>query len=115
MTALTIIITCALVLCAIECLTLHIRVSELQIQLQQLQKQLKSQQIDITKNIACHTKAKAINLSAMARATGIPYTALYASLGDKNRDRPLSVDEAFLVCKFLGEKVEDFAEEKEVV
>jgi hypothetical protein len=78
-------------------------------------KKLKAKKIDITKNIACHTKAKAINLSAMARATGIPYTALYASLGDKNRDRPLSVDEAFLVCKFLGEKVEDFAEEKEVV
>lgn len=78
-------------------------------------KKLKVKKMSITKNLACYTKAKAINLSAMARATGIPYNALYASLGDKNRDRSLSVDEAFLVCKFLGEKVEDFAEEKEVV
>lgn len=71
--------------------------------------------MDITKNLACYMKAKAINLSALARATGIPYTALYASLGDKNRNHPLYVNEAFLVCKFLGEKVEDFAEEKEVM
>lgn len=70
----------------------------------------------ITKNLAKHIKDKAINLSAMSRATGIPYGMLYASLGDAKRDRPLSVDEAVLVCKFLGEKVEDFADkEKEVV
>lgn len=70
----------------------------------------------ITKNLARYTKDKAINLSAMSRATGIPYSALYASLGDQKRNRPLSVDEAVLVCKFLGERVEDFADkpEKEV-
>ena len=67
----------------------------------------------VTKNLARYTKEKAINLSAMARATGISYSALYASLGDSGRDRPLSVDEAVLICKFLGEKVEDFADEPE--
>lgn len=69
----------------------------------------------ITKNLARYTREKAINLSAMSRATGISYGALYASLGDQKRNRPLTVDEAVLVCKFLGEKVEDFADEKEVV
>lgn len=67
----------------------------------------------ITENLAKYTRDKAINLSAMARATGIAYGCLYASLGDKNRNRPLSVDEAVLVCKYLGEKVEDFADKSE--
>lgn len=65
----------------------------------------------ITKNLAQCVKDRAINLSAMARVTGIPYGALYASLGDKSRDRALSVDEAVMVCKFLGEQVESFADE----
>lgn len=67
-----------------------------------------------TKNLAKYTKEKAINLSAMARATGIQYPALYASLGDKNRDRPLSIDEAILICKFLDVNPLDFAEETAV-
>lgn len=71
----------------------------------------------ITKNLAAYVRDKSINLSAMARATGISYNALYASLGSKTRERPLSVDEAVLVCKFLGVKVDDFADEpkREVV
>ncbi len=63
-----------------------------------------------TKNLAKYTKEKAINLAAMARATGIQYPVLYASLGDKNRDRPLSIDEAILICKFLDVNPLDFAE-----
>lgn len=64
----------------------------------------------VTKNLAEHIKNKAINLSAMSRATGISYNSLYASLGSKTRERSLSADEAVLVCKFLGAKVEDFAD-----
>lgn len=72
--------------------------------------------ISITKNIADYVRSKRTNLYAMSRDTGISYVLLYASLGDAKRNRPLSVDEAVLVCKFLGEKVEDFADkEKEVV
>lgn len=78
-------------------------------------KKLKTKKIDITKTLLVIQKQRQLTCQQWLRATGIPYTALYTSLGDKNRDRPLSVDEAFLVCKFLGEKVEDFAEEKEVV
>lgn len=69
--------------------------------------------MSITRNLARYTKEKAINLSAMSRATGIQYPALYASLGDKNRNRPLSVDEAVLVCKFLEVDPRDFADKKE--
>lgn len=68
----------------------------------------------ITENISRYVKEKAINLSAMSRTTGIAYGCLYASLGDKNRTRPLSVDEAVLVCKYLGENVEDFADKSEI-
>lgn len=67
----------------------------------------------VTKNLAKYTKDKAINLSAMSRATGIPYSCLYASLGDKNRERPLSIDEAVLICSFLGVNPMDFADEPE--
>ena len=65
----------------------------------------------VTKNLADYINEKAINLSAMSRATGIPYGSLYASIRDKSRERPLSVDEAVLICKFIGCKVEDFAKE----
>lgn len=62
----------------------------------------------ITENLAEYVKRKAINLSAMSRATGISYNALYDSLGNKARKRPLSVDEAVLICKYLEMKVDDF-------
>ncbi len=70
--------------------------------------------MSVTKNLAKYTKEKAINLSAMARATGIRYPVLYASLGDKNRNRPLSIDEAILICKFLDVNPLDFAEDKAI-
>lgn len=70
--------------------------------------------MSVTKNLAKYTKERAINLSALARATGIQYPVLYASLGDKNRNRPLSIDEAILICKFLGVNPLDFTGETEV-
>lgn len=66
-----------------------------------------------TKNLAKYVRDKAINLSAMSRATGIAYSVLYDSLANKNRERPLSVDEAIIICKFLGVNPMDFAEEPE--
>ncbi len=65
-----------------------------------------------TKKLADYVKNKAINLSAMSKATGIPYGSLYASLGDKGRNRPLSVDEALLVCIFLEVDLMDFADKQ---
>ena len=63
----------------------------------------------ITKQIGAYVKDKGINLSEMSRKTGISYSALYASLRDKSRERPLSVDEAVSVCKFLEVNPMDFA------
>lgn len=68
----------------------------------------------VTENLAKYAKDKAVNLSAMSRVTGISYTCLYASLGEKGRNRPLSVDEAILVCKFLEVDSRDFADKEPV-
>lgn len=68
-----------------------------------------------TKKIAEYVNKKGINLSAMSRSTGISYSALYASLKDKSRERPLSMDEGILVCRFLEVNPMDFAEQKEEV
>lgn len=65
----------------------------------------------VTKNLAKYVGNKAINLSAMSRATGIAYSVLYDSLANKSRERSLSVDEAIIICKFLGVNLMDFAEE----
>lgn len=67
----------------------------------------------ITKNLANYVKKKGVRLSTMSRATGIPYNSLYASLGSGVRKRPLSADEAVLICKFLGVQIECFAENSE--
>ena len=66
-----------------------------------------------TKNLAKYIKEKAINLSAMSRATGISYRALYDSFSNKHRERPLTVDEAIVVCKFLGVNPMDFADKRD--
>ena len=63
--------------------------------------------------MAKYVKEKAINISAMSRATGLQYSNLYASLGDKNRDRQLSIDEAIIVCKYLDVNLMEFAEQEE--
>lgn len=66
----------------------------------------------VTENLARYTRDKAINLSAMSRATGLSYSCLYASLGERGRNRPLSIDEAILVCKFLEVDPRDFASDR---
>lgn len=66
--------------------------------------------MNITKKLSEYIKREKINLSDMARVTGVPYKAIYSSLGVENRRRPLRVDEAYLICRFLGKKIEDFAD-----
>ncbi len=66
----------------------------------------------VTENLARYTRDKAVNLSAMSRATGLSYSCLYASLGERGRNRPLSIDEAILVCKFLEVDPRDFASDR---
>lgn len=67
-----------------------------------------------TKNLARYVKDKAVNLSVMSCATGVPYSMLCESLGDTEQERPLSIDEICLVCKFLEVSPLDFADSKDM-
>ncbi len=70
----------------------------------------------VTQRISEYVKKRRINISAMARDTGIPYIALYNSLAENERDRSLRDDELLAVCDFLDVDPRDFADkpEKEV-
>lgn len=65
----------------------------------------------ITRNVSSYVKKKRINLSGLARDTNIPYSALYASLMDENRDRELKAKELIAISRFLGVNPMDFADE----
>ncbi len=67
-----------------------------------------------TKKISEYVRNKGINISKMSRETGIPYMSLYDSLMNDSRNRDLRVGEFFIICRFLGVKGEDFAEEVSV-
>lgn len=64
----------------------------------------------VTKKLSNYVKAKKVNISALARETGVPYSALYNSLCKEERDRSLRDDEFVAVCSFLGVDPMDFAE-----
>ena len=63
----------------------------------------------LEKNIGDYIKRKGINLSEMARRTGIPYQMLYDSLINPARDRQLRGIELIAVCQFLDKDPRDFA------
>lgn len=65
-----------------------------------------------TKNLSDYVKEKGINISKMARDTGIPYFALYSSLIDTARDRDLRDFEFMGICFFLGVDPRDFADKE---
>lgn len=67
----------------------------------------------ITKSVSRYVKEKRINITGMSRDTGVPYSALYASLCDEERGRSLRDDELVAVCRFLGVNPMDFADESE--
>lgn len=55
----------------------------------------------VIKNVATYVKEKGINLSKMDRDTKIPYSALYSSLCDDERERELRADEFLGICQYL--------------
>ncbi len=67
-----------------------------------------------TKNLSEYVKKRGINLSKVARDTGLSYTALYSSLMDSDRKRDLRDYEFMGVCFFLGVDPREFAEETAV-
>lgn len=64
----------------------------------------------VTRKLSEYVKEKHINLKALSKDSGIPYPALYASLGDVNRDRQIRGHELIAVCKAIGKSPMDFAE-----
>lgn len=65
----------------------------------------------VTKNIAKYVKDMGINLSDLSRKTGVAYSSLYASLGEKGRGRELQADELTNICFVLHINPMDFAAE----
>lgn len=70
----------------------------------------------VTENMSEYVRKRRINISAMARDTGISYMALYDSLMNTERKRDLRDEEFLKVCCFLGVDPRIFADkpEKEV-
>ena len=65
-----------------------------------------------TKRLSKYIKDKGISFRKIAEATGMPYTAVYDSLGDNERSRPLRIDEYIAICKFLEKDPMDFVNEE---
>lgn len=63
-----------------------------------------------TKNLSEYVKKRGINLSKVARDTGLSYSALYSSLMDTDRERDLRDYEFMGVCFFLGVDPREFAD-----
>ncbi len=53
-------------------------------------------------NLSAYIKEKGITLTAMSRATGIPYTCLYDSFFNNKKNRQIRGRELIAVSKFLG-------------
>ena len=66
---------------------------------------------NVTNSIAAYVKEKGINISKMARVTGVPYPALYASLSGDKKKREIRGWELLAICKFLGVPPENFNED----
>lgn len=71
--------------------------------------------MSLESNIAGFIKKRGVNLSAMARDTGIAYMSLYDSLFNDRRKRPLKASEFLVICEFLGASPADFVEKKEPI
>ena len=71
----------------------------------------------VTDRMSAYVRSRHINVSAMSKATQIPYGQLYASLCEVKRKRPLRDDEFLKVCSYLevepycfGDQPQDQAE-----
>ena len=65
----------------------------------------------LTKNISRYVREKGINVSKMARDTGLSYMALYDSLLNDERNREIRGKELIAICKFLDINPMDFADD----
>lgn len=65
-----------------------------------------------TQSISHYVLSKNINVSQLARDTGIPYSCLYDSLMNENRNRDLRDWEFLRLCIALRLNPVDFAEKQ---
>lgn len=66
-----------------------------------------------TQIVSEYVKNKGINLTRLAKATGLSYVSVYDSLANKNRERDLKAGELIRICNFLGLNPMDFADEQQ--
>ena len=66
--------------------------------------------MNVTKNISEYVNSMAINLSELSRKSGVEYSALYASLKNKGRERELRADELTSICAVLRVNPMNFAD-----
>lgn len=66
-----------------------------------------------TRNLGKYVRDKGINVTNLAKSTGISYWALYNSLLNPEKNRDLRLGEALSVCAFLGIDPMDFTDEPE--
>ncbi|MBO5199555.1 MAG: helix-turn-helix domain-containing protein [Lachnospiraceae bacterium] len=66
--------------------------------------------MSVTKNIANYIDSIGVNLSELSRKSGVDYSALYASLKNKERERELRADELTSICTVLKIDPMDFAD-----
>lgn len=69
--------------------------------------------MNLEKNISKYIKSKGINLTVMSKQTGVPYSALYDSLMNENKNRQLRGTELIAVCEFLEKSPMDFMDKRE--
>ena len=70
--------------------------------------------MEIEKRLHEIIRSQGVNLSEMARLTGVPYRALYDSLINASRKRDIRGWELVKVCRFLDVDPRDFADKETV-
>lgn len=68
--------------------------------------------MSLERNISEYIKSKGINLTVMSRQTGVPYSALYDSLMNDNKNRQLRGTELIAVCEFLEKEPMEFIDKE---
>lgn len=64
----------------------------------------------IARRIGAYMKKKGLNLSEVARQTGLDYQSLYTSLYDESRERDLRTEELIPLCIYLDVDPRDFTD-----
>ncbi len=65
---------------------------------------------ETTERVGKYLEDNRINLSELSKISGIAYSQLYNSVGNKKRVRELRADEFLSICKALGISAEIFCD-----